>query len=106
VTRRDPAVEERLARHLAATDYLVDTEAATDEWWASRLPKFREDYLAYAREIVAIVKGPTGAARAMANLEAEIRELRQQRDRYREAWRSACRGRSCARQPTPPRGRP
>lgn len=91
MTRRDPAVEERLARHLAATDYLIDAEAADDQWWASRLPKFRQDYLAYAREVMTIVKGPTVAAQAIANLDAEIRELRRQRDRYREAWRSACR---------------
>ncbi|WP_060905375.1 hypothetical protein [Streptomyces scabiei] len=57
MTRRDTAVEERLARHLAATDYLVDGEAADDEWWNSRLPKFRADYLAYAREVIAIVNG-------------------------------------------------
>ena len=98
MTRRDPAVEERLARHLAATDYLIDGEAADDAWWASRLPKFREDYLAYAREIVTIVKGPTASAQAIANLNAEIRELKQQRDRYREAWRSACR-RALAKRP-------
>lgn len=94
MTRRDPAVEERLARHLAATDYLVDGEAADDEWWASRLPKFREDYLAYAREVIAIVKGPTIAAQAIASMGAEIRALTKQRDRYRDAWRSACRDRS------------
>jgi hypothetical protein len=97
VTRRDPAVEERLARHLAATDYLVDGEAADDQWWTSRLPKFRQDYLAYAREVMTIVKGPTVAAQAIANLGAEIRELRRQRDRYRDAWRSACRRRARAR---------
>jgi hypothetical protein len=100
MTRRNPAVEERLARHLAATDYLVDGEVADDAWWASRLPKFREDYLAYAREVTAIVKGPTVAAQAIANLDAEIRELRRQRDRYRDAWRSAARGRSRARRPS------
>jgi hypothetical protein len=97
VTRRNPAVEERLARHLAATDYLIDGEAADDAWWASRLPKFREDYLAYAREVMEIVKGPTVAAQAFATLDAEVRELTRQRGRYREAWLSACRGRRRAR---------
>jgi hypothetical protein len=94
VTRQYPAVEERLARHLAANDYLVDGEGADDEWWASRLPKFREDYLRYAREILAIVKGPTLAAQAITNMGADIRELTKQRDRYRKAWRSACHGRT------------
>lgn len=102
MTRHNPAVEERLARHLAANDYLVDGEAADDQWWASRLPKFREDYLAYAREVMAIVKGPTVAAQAIATLDAEIRELTRQRDRYREAWLSACRGRRLARPAVPP----
>jgi hypothetical protein len=91
VTRRNPAVEERLARHLAATDYLVDGEEADDAWWASRLPKFREDYLAHAREVMAIVKGPTVPAQAIATLDAEICELTRQRDRYRKAWHAACR---------------
>lgn len=99
MTRRNPAVEERLARHLAATDYLVDGEAADDAWWASRLPKFREDYLAYAREVMAILKGPTIAAQAVANLDAEVRKLTRQRDRYRDAWHSACRGRARLRPP-------
>ena len=97
MTRQYPAVEERLARHLAATDYLVDGEAADDAWWNSRLPKFRDDYLAYAREVIAIVKGPTIVAQTIANLDAEIRALTRQRDRYREAWHSACRGRTRAR---------
>lgn len=91
MTRRNPAVEERLARHLAANDYLVDGETADDQWWASRLPKFRDDYLAYAREVMAIVKGPTVAAQAIANLDAEVHDLTRQRDRYQEAWQSACR---------------
>lgn len=97
MTRQHPAVEERLARHLAANDYLVDGEAADDAWWNSRLPKFRDDYRAYAREIIGIVKGPTIAAQAIANLGAEIRQLTKQRDRYRDAWRSACRGRAKSR---------
>lgn len=98
MTRQYPAVEERLARHLAATDYLVDGEDADDAWWNSRLPEFREDYLAYAREILGIVKGPTLAAQAITNLGAEIRELKRQRNRYREAWFSACAGRRRARE--------
>jgi hypothetical protein len=89
VTRQYPAVEERLARHLAATDYLIDGETADDAWWNSRLPKFREDYLRYAREILGIVKGPTLAAQVIANLGAEIRALTAQRDRYRGCWLSA-----------------
>jgi len=94
VTRQYPAVEERLARHLAANDYLVDDEAADDAWWASRLPKFREDYRRYAREILGIVKGPTLAAQAITNMGAENRELTRQRNRYRDAWRSASRDRA------------
>lgn len=94
MTRQYPAVEERLARHLAANDCLLDGEAAGDEWWASRLPKFREDYLRYAREVIGIVKGPTLAAQAITNLGADIRALTRQRDRYRDAWKAACRSRT------------
>lgn len=89
MTHQYSDTEERLARHLAATDYLVDGEAADDAWWNSRLPKFREDYRRYAREIVGIVKGPTIAAQAIATMGAEIRELIRQRDRYRDCWLSA-----------------
>jgi hypothetical protein len=97
VTRQYPAVEERLARHLAANDYLVDGENADDAWWNSRLPEFREDYRRYAREVIGIVKGPTLAAQAITNLGAEIRELTRQRDRYREAWKAACHARTLLR---------
>lgn len=99
MTGQYPAVEERLARLLAATDYLVDGETADDAWWNSRLPKFRDDYLRYAREILGIVKGPTLAAQAITNLGAEIRALAAERDRYRDCWLNARRRVVKARQP-------
>lgn len=48
------SVEERVARHLAAKDWLVEPGNA----WARRGKKFREDYLALAREVIALVQPP------------------------------------------------
>ena len=50
-----PSTEERVARHMAAVAWLEDP--ADDEWWNSRIPKFREDYLTSARRVIAIVHG-------------------------------------------------
>lgn len=48
----DP-VEERIARYMAAEDWLEDKN--NDAWWNSRLAAFRDQYRASAREIIAIV---------------------------------------------------
>ncbi|MDX2697577.1 hypothetical protein [Streptomyces ipomoeae] len=50
-----PSIEEQVARYMAAKDWLED--ATDDEWWNSRLPKFREDYLTSARKVIGIVNG-------------------------------------------------
>lgn len=57
------STDERVARYMAAKDWLEDP--ADDAWWASRLPRFREDYLRSARQIIAIVRGeaPDGPVR-------------------------------------------
>jgi hypothetical protein len=52
---QQPSTEERVARYMAAEDWLEDP--ADDEWWNSRIPKFRADYLASARAVIAIVHG-------------------------------------------------
>lgn len=49
----DPAVVELVARRIAAADWVEDP--ADDVWWNSRVPKFRDDYLGFAEEIVRIV---------------------------------------------------
>lgn len=69
------SVEERVARHLAAKDWLVEPGSA----WARRGKKFHEDYLAAAREVIAIVRegaaSPVGQpARAGAALRDRIAE--------------------------------
>lgn len=80
-------VEEHLARRLAHNDgWLLD-----DDSWERADLSLRKDYLALARETLAVTGGPTEAQHDVARLAAEVRELRRQRDRYREAWRSACR---------------
>jgi DNA-binding CsgD family transcriptional regulator len=53
-TARGSTVE-RVARDLAAVDWLTDPE--DEGWWASRTPRFREDYRARARHLIAIVRG-------------------------------------------------
>lgn len=50
-----PSTEERVARHMAAEDWLEDP--TDDQWWNSRIPKFREDYLTSARRVIVIVHG-------------------------------------------------
>lgn len=57
---QQPSTEERVARYLAATDWIEDP--ADDAWWNSRITKFREDYLTSARRIIAIVHGADLAA--------------------------------------------
>lgn len=52
------ALEERVARHLAMHDYLVidqDPEYAAT-WWSNRIRRFKESYLTYAREVIAMVR--------------------------------------------------
>lgn len=57
-TATDAEVVERVARYMAAEDWL---EAPVDgDWWDKCSPKFREDYRASARRVIAIVQG--GAA--------------------------------------------
>lgn len=58
------STEERVARYLAATDYIEDP--ADDAWWNSRVTDFRDDYLTHARRVISIVHGadqPTPTAR-------------------------------------------
>lgn len=79
--------ETHLARRLAHDHgHLIDGS----DW--DRAPKsLRRDYLALATATFAVLGGPTEAQEEAARLAVEVRELRRQRDRYREAWRSACR---------------
>lgn len=49
-----PTIEEHFARHLAAKDWLEDP--ADDTWWQRGPEKFRTDYLAYAREVIALIR--------------------------------------------------
>lgn len=85
--------ETDLARRLAHNDgWLID-----DDSWERANPDLRRDYLGLARETLAVTGGPTEAQQRAAALDAEVRELKRQRDRYREAWRSACRGRTKSR---------
>lgn len=79
------AIEERVAIHLADKDgWIVDEDS-----WGNAAASLRDQYLALARDVIAIVKGPTLAAQAISNLGAEIRELAAERTRYRDAWLSA-----------------
>lgn len=55
----EAGAEERIARRLAAHDYLVPDEDADDVWWDSRRQDFREDYLANARRVIALVQAET-----------------------------------------------
>ena len=60
-------MEERIARRLAAHDYLVPDEEPDDDWWNSQRPDFREDYLANARRVIEAVQAeqpPAGPAPA------------------------------------------
>ncbi|MGW7726265.1 hypothetical protein ACWGJ6_23385 [Streptomyces canus] len=40
--------------------------------------------------VLAVLGGPTEAQQQAAALDAEVGELRRQRDRYRDAWHAAC----------------
>lgn len=85
--------ETHLARRLAHNDgHIFD-----DTDWDRARADFRRDYLELARETLAVLGGPTEAQQQAAALDAEVRELRRQRDRYRDAWHSACRRRSRGR---------
>lgn len=79
--------EEHLARRLAHDHgHLID-----DGDWERAPKSLRRDYLALATATFAVLGGPTEAQQEAAQLAVEVRELRRQRDRYREAWQSACR---------------
>lgn len=78
--------ESLLARRLARNDGWLD---AADSW--DREPaNLRKDYLTIAREALAAAGGPTQDLQQAAAVDAEVRELTRQRDRYREAWIAAC----------------
>lgn len=87
------AAEEHLARRLAYDHgHLLN-----DDDWDRARPDLRKDYRDLARATLAVLGGPTEAQQQAAALDAEVRELRRQRDRYRDAWHSACRRRSRGR---------
>jgi hypothetical protein len=89
-TSTSSQVETLLAQRLAHNNgWLVD-----DDSWERADPSLRKDYLELARETLAVVGGPTEAQHEVAALDAEVRALKQQRDRYRETWLSACRRRT------------
>lgn len=99
IDRPAPAasVVEFLALRLALNDgWLADTDG-----WGRSDPSMRKSYLDLARTALAVTGGPTEAQQQVAALDAEVRELTRQRDRYREAWLSAGRGRRRARRSTP-----
>ncbi|WP_369043436.1 hypothetical protein [Streptomyces sp. Midd1] len=56
-------VEQRVARQLAARDWLDDS--TSDEEWNRKSADFRADYLTYAREVIALVQ-PAAAVPASA----------------------------------------
>lgn len=57
----DYTTEERVARHLASADWVIDD--MDDDDWQRRGAKFRADYMALAREVIAIVRAdPSGTA--------------------------------------------
>lgn len=51
----DTEVIERVARYMAAEDWLEDSSGG--DWWDKRSPEFREDYRTSARRVIAIVRG-------------------------------------------------
>lgn len=78
VYAEEASVEERIARRLAADDYCVPGDEPDDAWWNNRPPKFRHDYLAHARHVIALVRAEdqlAAAARA-AVLAEEAEHLR------------------------------
>lgn len=88
--------EEHLAIRLAHDHgHLMD-----DGDWERAPADFRKDYRDLARATFAVLGGPTEAQQQAVDLAAEVRELTRQRDRYREAWLSAGRGRRRARKST------
>jgi len=56
-TNPQAAVEERVARHLAAKEWLT-----TEDGWRTATAQFRADYLAHAREVIALVQAAPAAA--------------------------------------------
>jgi hypothetical protein len=56
VYAEEASAEERIARRLAADDYLMPDEEPDDAWWNNRPAKFREDYLSHARHVIALVR--------------------------------------------------
>ncbi|MBE4735740.1 hypothetical protein [Streptomyces caniscabiei] len=70
-----------------------------DGGWERTPADLRKDYRDLARATFAVLGGPTEAQQEAAALAVEVRELKRQRDRYREAWRSACR-RARSRKPS------
>lgn len=92
----DTQMESLLARRLADNDgWLID-----DGDWERANRDLRKDYLDLARTTLAVLGGPTEAQQQVAALDAEVRELRRQRDRYRDAWHNACtRARRARRKP-------
>ena len=85
--------EELLALRLAHDHgHLID-----DGDWERAPKSLRKDYRDLARATLAVLGGPTEAQQQAAALDAEVRELTRQRDRYRKAWRSACRDRAKSR---------
>ncbi|MFD4572074.1 hypothetical protein ACFWNK_01915 [Streptomyces sp. NPDC058417] len=77
--------EEDLARRLAHNDGWLDTDAD----WDRKRADLRKDYLDLARTTLAVLGGPSEAQQRAADLAAEVRELRRERDRYRAAWMNA-----------------
>ncbi|MEU9661887.1 hypothetical protein [Streptomyces chartreusis] len=78
--------EAHLARRLAHNDGWL----TADDNWDRVSASMRKGYLDLARETFAVLGGPTEAQQQAAALDIEVRELRRERDRYRDAWRSAC----------------
>lgn len=79
-------VETLLAQRLADNDgWLIDSED-----WEHAGTELRKDYLALARTTLTVTGGPTEEQRQVAALDAQVRELKRQRDRYKDAWHAAC----------------
>jgi hypothetical protein len=57
------SIEERVAFYLAANDHLCAVDQADPEyretWWRDNDPKFRADYLAHARNVIALIQPDT-----------------------------------------------
>jgi hypothetical protein len=87
--------EEHLAIRLAHDHgHLID-----EGDWERAPQSLRKDYRDLARATFAVLGGPTEAQQQAAALDAEVRKLRRERDRYRGAWLSACRRRARRRTP-------